>query len=284
MRRPLQPHESSSWTQGTRHHLVGLVVRAFIWFAALLPLGIAAAMLASKQETHKQYFAACAVFCFLAMFAWLLEAVCLLPVVFNLCPASRKVASAHNKQVVVEVTSHRTTIAIPAVVRHCVVRAAQLAALPFIAAGAAVISMAPDTQLLVELLLGIALLVFIGLLLSVVLPAFFLFVQRCSRQAGTGSLKVLQYNINGCVGSDGVFDVMRVANAIKASGADIVAIQSVGRNCRVTPDGIPCNAAREGVDQVRAAASCVCCLRLPCAVAASLCVPPRVRPVAPPVR
>jgi endonuclease/exonuclease/phosphatase family metal-dependent hydrolase len=44
------------------------------------------------------------------------------------------------------------------------------------------------------------------------------------------TLKVLTWNVHGCVGTDGVLDVDRVARVVSSSGADIIGLQEV--DCR----------------------------------------------------
>lgn len=51
----------------------------------------------------------------------------------------------------------------------------------------------------------------------------------------TAPVTVATWNIHGCVGSDGVFDMERTGRVIHALGADILALQEVGAGRRTEP-------------------------------------------------
>ena len=58
------------------------------------------------------------------------------------------------------------------------------------------------------------------------------------------SFTVLTYNIHHGAGTDGKYDLQRVADVIKKSGADLVALQEVDRNTNRTKDDQPAELAR----------------------------------------
>ncbi|HTL30639.1 MAG TPA: endonuclease/exonuclease/phosphatase family protein, partial [Tepidisphaeraceae bacterium] len=62
--------------------------------------------------------------------------------------------------------------------------------------------------------------------------------------AQSQKITVLTYNIHHGAGTDGKYDLQRLADVIKKSGADLVALQEVDRNTNRTKDDQPAELAR----------------------------------------
>ena len=73
------------------------------------------------------------------------------------------------------------------------------------------------------------------------------------------SIRFLTYNVHSCVGTDGVYDVSRVAATAAAGKPDIIALQEIENNatsaCKVNGDDNAMDHPEEGWS------SCWACLR-----------------------
>jgi hypothetical protein len=233
------------------HYVCGLCLTPTKWVLVTLALAISASLFGLNQADHASYFKAATAAAALAVIVWAVELISLLPLLCGCCRRRKRFTHIHRRTTEEECVTYPTNIAIPARIRHGFVVLAQILSIFYVIGAGALFSFSLDDQRVVSAAVAAVGVIFLGFFVALVVRWLWPCLRSPIAHRGIGGqVKVLQYNVNGCVGADGVFDVRRVADAIRASGADIVALQGVGRCCTTTIYGLATGKSRQEVDQV----------------------------------